>query len=186
MQPKIKEDILKVLDRALEILEIREEKDILELSELSNHIVHNASIYQDEDSVSVAVLIYSIFKVIERPSYLEQKYYTKIIDQLEKSRDFLRADNIQNYRKEMKRLFSLISTIDKKIKLYIQEVIDKARITKGSKIFAHGISLGRVAELLNVSQWELMNYIGKTQIFEKEPFKLDVKKRLNFARGLFK
>ena len=185
MQPRIKEDILAVLERAIEILKIREEKDVFELSELSDHTIHNASIYQDEDSISVAVLIYAIYKIIERPAYLEEKYYSQIQNCLSDAKKFLKRDNIQNYRKAIKFCFKVISKIDEKLKMYIEEVITKAKIKKGSKIFEHGISVERVAGLLGISQWELMQYIGKTQIFEKEKFVDDVKARIKFTRELF-
>ena len=185
MEPKIKEDILNVLAETLEILKVREEKDIIELSEVSNHVIHNASIYQDEDSISVAVLVYSIYKVIERPVFLEEDYYKKIQALLKEAKNNLMKDNVQNYRKSVKKLFALIDRIDKKLKLYIEEVITKARIKKGSKIFEHGISVGKAAELLGISQWELMAYIGRTELFEKEKFVDDVKGRLRFTRKLF-
>ncbi|MEA3430680.1 MAG: hypothetical protein U9R08_05385 [Nanoarchaeota archaeon] len=186
MQSTIKEDILLILEETLEILEIREDKDILELSEVSNHVIHNASIFQDEDSISIAVLVYSIYKVIERPVSLSDDYYIKIRNLLRESHDYLSQDNIQNYRKAIVRLFRLIGAIDKKFKLYIEEVVTKARIKKGGKLFEHGLSVGRAAELMGITQWELMQYIGRTHMFEKEKFVDDVKGRLNFTRRLFK
>ncbi|MBW3003669.1 UPF0175 family protein [Candidatus Woesearchaeota archaeon] len=186
MEPKIKEDILKILNETLDILEVREEKDILELSEVSDHVIHNASIYQDEDSISIAVLIYSVYKVIERPVYLAESYYTKITELLKAAKDYLDKDNVQNYRKAILRLFRLIGAIDRKLKMYIEEVVTKARIKKGSKLFEHGLSLGKAADLMGISQWELMEYIGRTHVFEKEMFVDDVKARLRFTRKLFK
>ena len=66
MDEVVKKDILKVLSDVAAILQVEEEKDVAELRELSNHTIHNASIFQDEDSVSIAILIYSLSKVIER------------------------------------------------------------------------------------------------------------------------
>lgn len=185
MEDKIKEDILAILEETIGILQVREDKDIMELSEVSNHVIHNASIFQDEDSISIAVLVYSIYKVIERPVYLAEENYSKIQKLLKSARDFLEKDNVQNYRKSILRLFRLIASIDKKLKMYIEEVVTKARIKKGGKLFEHGLSIGRAADLMGVSQWELMSYIGRTHIFEREKFVDDVAGRLKFTRKLF-
>ena len=82
-------------------------------------------------------------------------------------------------------LYCIISTIDSKLKLYIGEVITQAEIKKGSKLYAHGISLGRAAEVLGISQWELMFYIGKTKLIDVKGC-VGVRERLNYARSLFK
>ena len=84
----------------------------------------------------------------------------------------------------MTEIFQLVSGIDKKLRLYVEEVINQAKIKKSSKIYYHGISLARAASMLGVSQWELMNYIGKTSITEFSPG--NVKKRLEFTRKIFK
>ena len=60
-----------------------------------------------------------------------------------------------------------IGRIDDKLKLYIDDVLDKAKIVKGSTLYEHGVSIGRAAELLGISQWELMSYVGKTKIIDR-------------------
>ncbi len=182
MDEVVKKDILQVLSDVSGILHVGEEKDVAELRELSNHTIHNASIFQDEDSISIAILIYSLSKVIERrEGKLNYKVLLKLIRD---AKENLGQNRVDGYRKMIKRLFSFISTIDSKLKLYIEEVINQAEIKKGSKLYAHGISLGRAAEILGVSQWELMFYIGKTRIDVKGG--VGVKDRLNYARSLFK
>jgi len=183
MNEVVKKDILEVLSDVAEILRVEEEKDVTELRELSNHTIHNASIFQDEDSVSIAILIYSLSKVIERrEGKMNYKVLLRLIDDAKKS---LEKENVDEYRKVIRKLFDFISTIDTKLKLYIEEVINQAEIKKGGKLYAHGISLGRASEILGISQWELMFYIGKTSLTDVKGG-VGVKERLNYARGLFK
>ena len=92
---------------------------------------------------------------------------------------------IQEYRDIMKDIMNLISEVDSKIKMYIEEVISQAKIKKGSKIYEHGISAARAAEILGISQWELMGYIGNT-VSSENISTGRAKKRLLFARELFK
>jgi len=177
----VKKDILKILIRALDILEEREEKDIVELKDLSDHTIHNSSIFQDKDSISLAILIYSLSKIIERKGYIDKKIETM----LRQSKDYLKRDNFDGYDKTIKDIFKLISRIDLQLKMYVQEVIDQAQIKKGTRIYEHGISLAQAASILGISQWDMMGYIGKTKIIDVAQKRTDVKERLRFTKNLF-
>lgn len=178
----IKEDVLSVLKQALSIIR-SDELPVQDLRELSNHVIHDASIFQDDDSLSIAVLIYALSKVI--PYCEEQNIrFANLISGMQKAYDFLEAGNDKKYRAEIKCLFASIKKIDEKLKAYIQEVLDRARIKKGSKLHQHGISIARTAELLGLTQWELQNYIGKQKYFDIR--EIPVKKRLQIAREAFK
>ena len=159
----------------------KEEADVLEVRKLSNHTIHNATIFQDEDSISVAILIYALSKVMER--CFGQINYIKFMNLLNNARQLLEKDKVVNYRRVIKGIFKDISKLDKKIKLYVEEVINQAQIKKGGKLHEHGVSIGRAAEILGISQWELTNYVGKTSLTEIET--INAVDRIKFVRGLF-
>jgi len=182
MNEVIKKDIILVISNLLEILEVEEEKDIIEIRELSNHTIHNSSIFQDEDSVSIAILVYSLSKIIERRE--GKLNYGVFAELLRKARDDLSTYKVDAYRSNINKIFKLISGIDTKLKLYIEEVINQAQIKKGSKLYEHGISMARAADILGISQWELSSYVGKTTISDMGG-PVNVRERLRFARGLF-
>ncbi|HLC64581.1 MAG TPA: hypothetical protein VJI46_00485 [Candidatus Nanoarchaeia archaeon] len=183
MEQTVKTDILATLDDVLKILQ---EKPIntSALKELSNHTIHNASIYQDEDSVSIAILIYAISKILERG--LDEKYRAQLVALLKEAYNSLDSEQFGEYKSTIKRIFGEITRMETKFKRYIEEVIRQAQIRKGSKIFEHGISIARASEMLGVSQWELMSYVGKTSLTDIGAAEEMTKKRLSFARGLFK
>ncbi len=183
MNEIIKKDIISILMKVKGVLEIEEERDAAEMRELSNHTIHNSSIFQDEDSISIAILVYAMSKVIERrQGGLD---YKPFLDLISDAADHLNRDDTAGYRKDIKGLFNLIRDIDSKLKLYVEEVINQAQIKKAGMIYGHGISLGRTAEMLRISQWELLNYIGKTMIHDTVREDINVRDRLKFARGLF-
>lgn len=183
MDARIREDAIKIVERVIGILKTKEEKDILELRELSNHTVRNASVFQDYCSISLAVLVYALSKIMAR--YPQESYeYSQILKFFQAEREHLINDDQNSFTDVMKKLFSVISKIDSKIKLYLQEVISQAQIKKGSHLCEHGLSCAKASEILGISQWDLMNYLGKTNIVEYLPG-IDVKNRLKFARRLF-
>ncbi len=183
MQDVIKSDIIGVLSGLAEILKVREESDVVQIKELSNHVIHNASVFQDEDSISVAILIYSLSKIIERKQ--GDFDYGRLSGMLNSCISNLKNNDDDMFRKSIKKLFDFIRMADSRLKLYIHEVIDQAQIKKGCKLCEHGISIARSAEVLGISQWELMHYVGKTTLIDQFSETVNVSGRLKIARGLF-
>lgn len=180
MQDIIRKDILDVLQQAIASLQA---EDHHALGELSNHVIHDASIFQDDDSVSVAVLIYALSKVVQRCCD-EKIPFQHLIPLVQQAHDALAAGREDEYRGLVRRMLEAIRRLDERLKLYITEVMVKARVKKASKLHEHGISLARTAELLGVSRWELQDYVGKTRIPE-EALGISAAERLKRARRWF-
>ena len=180
MNPIVQKDIIDVLGKV--ILAVKD-GDYASLSELSNHVIHDASIFQDDDSVSFAILVYALSKTLQRciECGVELKKFGDILDGAFSA---IKSGDDVLYRQKIQSLFTIIKSADDKLKLYIEEVIHKAKIKKGSKMHEHGLSVAKTSEILGIGQWELMGYIGKTWGFEAVADE-DVKKRLGFARKLF-
>jgi len=183
MHDIIKKDIIAVLNDLTELLKVKEESDIVQIKMLSNHVIHNASVFQDEDSISIAILIYSLSKIIERKQ--KDLDYEKVLSMLNSCISSLKNNQDEEFRKSIKNIFNFIRTIDEKLKLYIHEVINQAQIKKGCKLCEHGISVARASEVLGISQWELMHYLGKTTLIDQFSEPVNVLKRLKIARGFF-
>jgi hypothetical protein len=178
MNQKIRNDLLKSITLAIKIIDT---KDGDALKEISNHTIHNASIFQDKDSITIAVLIYAISKIADRSKSLDPK----IIKELSSAKRCLEEEDIFSYEKSLKQLLGIISKIDKKMDFYIQHIIDEAGIKKGSKLYAHGISVAQTAEIFGITQWELMKYLGQTNIPEEFVDEVEIKERIKKARILF-
>jgi len=181
MELKVMEDAADILGKAANILRTQDDKDILDLKNLSNLTIHNASLFQDECSVSVAVLIYSLYKVISRRD--NHLNYQKIVKLMDRIIYTLKNDDEKRFRILIKQAFSEVSRIDSKIGLYVSEVITEAQIKKGCKLCEHGLSIAKASEVMGISQWELMKYFGNTSMDDISG--VAVVDRLKFARGLF-
>ncbi|MDD5133722.1 MAG: hypothetical protein PHD81_00155 [Candidatus Nanoarchaeia archaeon] len=186
MEKEVKNNIIGILDKSYKAIL---DKDIKLLRDLSNHTLHSASIAQDPDSISVAVMVYSFSKIFER-NYNEykdwDKFYSLTKDNLKLSIKYLRKNDSEAYETAMKNILYGISNLDEKLRDYIQEVFEEAKINKASRIYEHGISLARTAELLGITQWELMNYVGTTGISDVPLSRtISIKERMNYARKVF-
>ena len=182
MKDIVRKDILQVIHQAIALLQ-QDQSEAGKLKELSNHIIHCATIFQDEDSISLAILVYALSKIIERSR--ESFPLAGCIHFLEKGAAALEERKDEDYREAIKSIFSIIKKADTKLNLYVGEVIYHASIKKATKMHDHGISVGRASELAGTSQWEMLNYLGKTKVAEHDLFG-HVRKRLNYARSMFR
>lgn len=175
-------DILELLKETIKLLS-QEHPNPGELKNISNRTVHNASIFQDEDSISFAVLMYSLSKVIERAGeYLD---YDDALEHLRCGVKALERENAEAYRKCLQGLFDTIKHLDGQYKQYIQDVFSQAAIKKGTHMYEHGVSSSRTAELLGVSLWDLKQYLGATEGTDADVDIASVRQRLVFTRRLF-
>ncbi len=187
MEEQVKKDILDVLKGSIKAIN---ENDVAELKELSNHVIHDASILQDEYSISIAVIIYSIAKIFERPRYRKYQewnmFFRSLINELTNAKKALEKDSIVEYEHGIQSLLQTIDRLGKKFRKYVIDVINKAKISKASRIHEHGLSIGRTAELLGITEWDLMDYIGETGISDVSySVTKSAKQRLKIARRIF-
>ncbi len=178
MRVEVREDILKILRRVVKILE---KKYYNQLKALSNHSIHNASIFQDQDSIGIAVITYALEKIVDSPSF-DMVTFKTVFKQCIKD---LEKEKTESYRSMVSQIYKMIMDTDQKLKLYIDHVVDFALIRKGSKIYDHGISLAQTASLLGISQWDLMEFLGQTTVVDRFQEEIGVRRRLQAARELF-
>ena len=177
MIESVREDILKILEGIEKIMIKGRFEDI---KKLSDHTIHSASIFQDDDSTSIAVVTYALSKVLmsSKPPVIDE-----IKENIISARKNLKKKDYSAYKINIKNLFKTIASLNAKLKQYVEEVIQYAEIKKGARVYEHGISMARAAEVLGVSEWDLMRYIGRTTLIDAE--EPDEKERLSFTRKMF-
>ena len=164
--------------------------DSNKLKAISDYTIHYAGIFQDSYSVSIAIIIYSLGKIVEKRKIRSEKQWGKfkadVMHNLKEARVYLNEDNFPKYLEELKQLLASIGKIDATFGIYVTEVIEKARIKKGFAVYEHGLSVGRAAEMMGVSPWELMDYLGQTKLVDEMPmFTKPIRERLQTARKIF-
>ncbi len=187
MEEHVRFDILDVLSHAQAALE---REDVRALKELSNMTIHNASIHQDSYSILTAVLVYTLAKVYERPKYEQYKGWSAFCKEctvwMQEALQALEEHDDALFEKILKNVFAMMKKLDPKLRVHVRDVVEKAKVSKAFRLHEHGISIGRTAELLGVTQYELMEYVGTTYIGDvKENMTLRARRRLQMARDIF-
>ena len=189
MEKVVKTAILSAIQKTIDYIK---EEDQLGLRELSDIAIKNAEIYRDEDSTTIAVITYSISKIIQASRCDVDKKICNINPELRSLQNELSSlyknlekENFTQFNRSIRNILDMISNIDKKLNLYIEEVLSRSQIKKGGTIYSSGISLSQSAQILGINNWQLMNYVGKSEIISTEDEGVDIRARLKFARGLF-
>lgn len=182
------DNILRILEETRESLE---EHNPFKIRNLSDQTVHSATIYQDEDNIEVAVTVYAISKILERENYKEmagwKDFYKRLIKNLDGAIEHLKENKIEKAMDHFRDIRDDVEKISGHLKEYILDVFRKAEINKASRIYEHGLSMPRTAELLGLSQWELSSYIGQSSSTEMNLNETKaVEKRIKLAQEAFK
>ena len=182
-----KEEVEHVISVLRETREALETSDTFKLQKLSDQTIHSASIHQHTDFITLAVLIYSLSKILERKEKMNiarwSAYVKKINDELFKAMSELKKGDSEEFARHLEHTKELLISFSPNVRENVQEVIKRASINKASKIYEHGISLSRTAKLLGITQWELADYVGHSKAHE-DPYAttVDEKKRAKIAR----
>jgi hypothetical protein len=182
MKEEVRKEIIHDLSETANVLQVKEQNDLDELKILSEHAIENIAIYKDLELVSVTVLIYSLYKI---ENSLTSQARKKILNELKQAADSLRRKKFGRYNSAIKILYKLVRNCNARIKEHLQDVMDAARIKKGTSLLQHGLSIGQAAGLMGLSNWDLQAYVGKTNILTKHTEVIPAKKRLRVAFNFF-
>jgi len=183
-----KENILRILEETKRAIK---EEDVLNLKDLSNQTNNTASRTQDPDNILIAVLVYSLSKIIERKEYQTysgwDSFYQTIISSINNSIISIKKKDDAKFKENLESIRNAINKLSGNLKKYIQDVFRKASINKASKIYEHGISMEKTASLLGVTMFELASYAGQTNISDvRESKTMSVKSRIKLAEEFFR
>ena len=181
------DNVLRILRETKEAIK---HGDTAQIKTLSNQTTNTASMTQDPDNIAVAVIIYSIGKILERGDYKNLRgwnnFYRTIISTLDLAIRDISRNNEKGFRKDFSMIQKAINKLSGKLKKYVQEVLRNAKINKASRIYAHGISMAQTADILGITPYELAEYAGKTGISETPLAKtMDSKSRIKLAMEMF-
>ena len=182
-----KEHVISILKDANEA--VRTENTLL-LNELSNKTLHSSSIYQDPDSIALAVTMYVLGKIFSNPAFKSYDKWNIFVKKtamcLSKASRAVQKDNLLEFRKEMIRIRQDMKLFGG-LKDSIKEVFRKASINKASKIYEHGISRAETADLLGITEWELASYATSQFITDNDLLLTkSVRERIKFMEDMFR
>jgi len=184
-----KENILRIFEETKKAIE---ENDSAKIKSLSNQTINTASLTHDPDNIAVAVVVYSLSKIIEREGYRKlpgwNNFYKIYVNSINKIIIALKKNDEECVKQNLKLIRQGIGKLSGKLKKYIQDVFIKAKINKASKIYEHGISMEKTAQLLGVTMFDLASYAGQKEEISEAPESktMNVRERIKMAEEMFR
>ena len=183
-----KEHVIEILEQTKEAIK---NDDVARLKDLSNQTIHTASTEQDTDSITIAILIYSLSKIIERKHQYGEKECKQFCEfafkEIEKVLKALKSNGEGAFTQSLEVLMDKLTKSSGEFKSSVEDVFRKARINKASKIYEHGISMEQTAKLLGISMYDLASYMGQKGISDIPLGKtISAKDRIKLAMDFFK
>ena len=182
-----REHLVQVLQQASEAIK---RNDVAKLKELSNQTIHTASIHKDTDSISVATILYSIGKILEREEFKKFKgcaeFCGNVGNILEEAVNALKKNDEATFKNKLQEIMASIKKLSPNSRKNVEEVFRKAQINKASRLYEHGISMEQTAKLLGITMFELAEYAGQTGISDVPESKtLNPVSRIKLAMKMF-
>ncbi|MFZ2456946.1 MAG: hypothetical protein WAX07_10760 [Candidatus Altiarchaeia archaeon] len=160
------------LDVVKELRSALEKRNPYLLRELSDQCADIAFITQNPDAINVGIISYSFHKI-----FLKRHYQSQFGELLENANRKINAGNLEGLMEDVKQF-------DKKNGFFQGNVVKKARIKLGARLYSRGMSLSKAAELVAVNVSDILKYSGGTQVSEKTNGET-VRERLETARKIF-
>ncbi len=183
-----KENILKILEGTKASIQ---KGDAATIKNLSNQTTNTAALTQDPDNIAVAVIIYSISKLIERKDYKKlpgwNEFYKTIFKGIDNTINSIKKNDEQKTKENLDNLRNSLTKVSGSLKKYIQDIFRKASINKASKLYEHGLSMEKTANLLGITLFELASYAGQKESVSEIPFGkgISTKARIKIAMEMF-
>ncbi len=142
-----------------DIIELVRARKVRKLKDLSDELLLRGFVDQEKKKVRLSVIVRALSKIVEKNYYLkDRKYWENFLSRLE---DALKAGDLERAEK-------IVIELDRHFGRYKEDIIKYAKIRRGSTLYAWGVSLTKVSEMLGVPEYELMHHIGKTKMVDEE------------------
>ena len=126
-----RENVLRILEETKEAIKL---DNTAKIKELSNQTTNTASLTQDPDNIAIAVMVYSLGKILERQNYKSLRgwevFYRVIISALDRAINDVRNKNDKEFRKDFELIRKAINKLSGKLKKYVEDVLEGLKLTK--------------------------------------------------------
>ncbi len=159
-------------------------RDSRKLRKLNDKYTDAVAIDFNQTDFLLAIVAYTLSKVVSKPRYADNPKailsIEKLLEQLSTETDSRGILTILDQLVERLRL------LDESDKRYVKDVIHKAHVKTGGTLYAKGFSLGMAAEKTGVDKQEILEYSGRSAVYDRVTDEISLEDRVKKVRRLFK
>ncbi len=137
----------------------------------------------------LTVLSYILSKIVSKPRFLTAVYKERMYLIERKFEELIKTIYSADENKIIQ-LFqgicNAIRELEKEDPRFIQDLITKGNLKTAATVYAQGISLGIASEITKIDKQDILNYAGRTMMFDRIKEEKDIQERIKVARRLVK
>lgn len=153
----------------------------------NDKIMEAVALEFSKEMYALSVDSYVLSKILSKPRFMGKAYNEKHIeiDRL------LSSMAMQAEKKDMKPFSNSLASLQRSIEnvessdsRFITGMMAKGRLKAAATLYAQGLSLSTASEITGVEKQEIMDYAGKTLMFDRVENGESLQKRLKKARSV--
>ena len=134
----------------------------------------------------LAVLSYVLSKIISKPRFLRKENEDKLRIVAQSLQNITKAQNEDEGVLACNAVHEAIKSLEKDDPRFLTDLVTKGRLKIAATVYAQGVSLGTASEMTGMDKQEIMDYAGKTMMFDRVKDEKSVEERVTFARKLIR
>ncbi|MFH1447528.1 MAG: hypothetical protein ABIG39_01580 [Candidatus Micrarchaeota archaeon] len=166
-----------------------DKRNIKALRKISNRCSESMAIEPDKGMFSLSIISYALGKILGKPRYWRDETRIELTSFVEKKlrecRDRINAGDEEGFSRGCSEIIDYLEEFDVKKRRYVRGLFDKAKLKMAARMYAQGLSLSYVISVTGSDTNEVLDYIGKTLMFDRVGRTKGIKERLIDAEKIF-
>ena len=156
------------------------------LRKINDELLKEAVVSFTRTTFELAVLSYVLSKIISKPRFLARESEDKMHIIEASIESLMKSENEELALSQFKNILESIKSLEKDDPRFIIDLVSKGRLKVAATAYAQGVSLGTASEMTGMDKQEIMDYAGKTMMFDRVKDEKSIEERLTYARKLIK
>jgi hypothetical protein len=151
----------------------------------NDKIMKQWAIFPSDELYQLSVYSYVLSKMLSKPRFMGRAYSEKhknIDGLLSQLVSFSKKRSTKSFTQTLSKLKASIEDVESSDARYIKNMFEKGRLKTAATLYAQGFSLSTASEITGVEKQEIMDYAGKTLMFDRMKEGERLSKRLQNAK----
>jgi len=172
----------------LEMISSLERRNVHGLRSLSNSCLHELAVNEESSLLQPAILAYALAKVMEKQHFWRDRsqddFFLSVSKKLREAEEQARAGDDAKATSTLTELIDMLEKLDVSEQRFVRSLLNRARVKSASTLYAQGFSLGRALEITGADKRDVVDYIGKTVMFDRVGKTKTMQERLKALKKL--
>lgn len=168
------------------ILTAFEKRNQKKLRKINDDMLRKTMVGFTKIFYELAVLSYVLSKITSKPRFLRKESEGKMAAIDAALAAAAKAESEEEALERCKDIVGAVKELEKDDPRFLIDLVSKGRLKVAATAYAQGVSLGTASDITGMEKQEIMDYAGKTMMFDRVKEEKTIERRLAFVRKLVK